>query len=267
MSAGETLTGGSINCSGHVWCVHMANNSTLDGVEIFGTNATSYGAAIEMNSASGARVINSYIHDVGGDGLMCNTDGGPGQSNNLVQDNRFENTGMDAMHFKGTNANWNNGAWIPDSQRNKNHKIIGNVSVNSWRNGGADHFSYELQDGQLDMVAQNNYADATYSLVGLIGSSQLGGSGRVQITGNYVKPGDSRNWGFEVGSARGVNVTGNTFDAVGAAVVNTGYTDQQNANNTYGPDTFINGSNSTVFINWSAGGNVVNAPDVAGGPW
>lgn len=267
MKPGEILTGGSINCTGLNWCVHMADDSTLDGVEVFGTNTAVWGAAIEMNYASRARVINSYIHDVGGDGLMCNTDTSPGRADNLVQDNRFENTGTDAIHFKGTNADWRNGAWIQDSLRNKNHKIIGNVSIKSWRNGGSDHFSYELQDGQVDMIIKNNYADATYSLVGHIGSSQLGGSGRVQITGNYVRPSDARNWGFEVGNSRGVDVKGNTFDGSSASVVNTGNTDQKNANNTYGLDIFKNGASSTIHLNWDGGGNVANSPDVLGSPW
>jgi hypothetical protein len=264
MQPGETLTGGSINCTGRIWCLHMANNSTVDGVEIFGTNVTPYGAAVEMNSASNAKIINSYIHDVGGDGLMINTDGGPGQSNNLVQDNRFENTGTDAVHFKGTNAPWNGGAWIPASKYNRNHKLIGNVSIGSWRNGGNDHFSYEIQDGQVDVVIQNNYADATYSLVGEVGSSQLGGTGRVQITGNYVK---SATYAFEIGNVRGADIRGNTFDAVRVSVVNTGAADSLNANNTYGPDNFINGASNVIHLAWDGGGNVVNAPDVAGPPW
>jgi hypothetical protein len=264
LSEGETLTGGSVNCTGHTWCVHMANNSTIDGVEIYGTNVTDYGAAIDMNYASNAKVINSYIHDVGADGLMCNTDSSTGMSNNLVQDNRFENTGRDAMHFKGTNALWNNGAWIPDYKRNKNHKIIGNVSIRAWRNGG-DSFSYELQDGQLDMVIQNNYADETYSLVGLVGSSQLGGSGRVQITGNYVNTSNSGSgWGFEIGNVRGATVQGNTFDGTPWSVVNTGNVDQENVNNSYGPDSFINGASTKISRAWDGGGNVVIAPDTWG---
>jgi hypothetical protein len=243
----------------------MANDSTLDGVEIFGTNKTTYGAAIEMNSASRARVINNYIHNVGGNGLMCNTDTSPGRNNNLVQDNLFENTGTEAIFFMGTNANWNGGTWIPSLQRNTGHKIIGNVSVNSGRNRATpDLFSYVIQDGQVDVIIQNNYADATYSLVGLIGSSQLGGSGRVQITGNYVK---AASFAFEIGNVRGADVKGNTFDAVRASVVNTGNVDNLNANNTYGPNNFINGASNVIHLNWNGGGNVANSPDVMGTPW
>lgn len=271
LAVGQTLTGGSVDCQGANFCVKMANNSTIDGVEITNAQTTSYGAAIDMNTASNATVINSWIHNTGADGLMCNTDNGPGMSNNLVQDNRFDHLGGDALHFKGTNADWQNGTWIPASQRNVGHRIIGNVSVCAWNCSNfssAVEFSYEVQDGQVDMIINNNYADSVFSIVGHIGSSQLGGSGFTQVVGNYVK---TNSWGFEIGNVRGMKLNGNTFDGTPWSVVNTGNTDQQNANIAYGsaanPDKFINGANTSLSINWDAGGSTWTPPDVRGPPF
>lgn len=64
----------------------------------------------------------------------------------------------------------------------------------------------------------------------------------------------------------GVIDSGNTFNtsAVAQAIEADGNTDQQNANDTYGPDVFTSGANDAVCQLYNGGGNVYNAPDVNG---
>lgn len=266
VAAGATLSGGTVNCAGG-GIVLGGNGCIINAVEIYNTSGTPFTAAIDINHASNSTIRNCWFHDIGYTGIHNITDGSNGSSDNLIEECRFDNCQEDAIHLKGTNGNWNGSAWIPSAQRCRRQTVRRCVSIGHNPISG---FSYELQDGQEDMVCDYNYGDATYSLVGLIGSSQHSGTGRTSIRGNWiVNPTNVYDWGFEIGNARGLDCIGNTFSGSGLhfAVVMTGNTDQQNANVTFGPDSFVSSSNNQIHVDWAAGGIIINAPDVSAGPF